>query len=92
MAPSAIVSAEYANHDDTATFVTYDDDEVKYVMMNSNSKHKRDLDAWVAEGNEIAPCPLPPGSTMDLVSQRITSLEERVAETEVRVAKFEASL
>ncbi len=83
MAPPAIVSAEYADHENKAANVVYDNDKRRYVMMNSNSKHKRDLDAWVAEGNEIEPCPLPPGVIEQPLSQQTEALEERVAELEL---------
>lgn len=79
---SSIVSAEYADHDNTAAYSTYDDGKTRYVVMNSNSKHKRDLDAWVAAGNEIAPCTLPPGAERNAVSLKIDALEDRVAELE----------
>lgn len=81
----SIANAEYANHANTATNVIYDDDKVRYVVMNSNSKHKRELDAWVAEGNEIAPCSLPPGAVESLLSMQIEALEARVAELEANM-------
>lgn len=82
MAQPTIVSAEYANHDNTTVYSTYSNGKVRYVVMVSNSKHKRDLDAWVAEGNVIAPCSLPPGVEENSISLRVEALEARVAELE----------
>lgn len=89
MAPPVIISAEYADHENEAANVTYDKGGVKYVVMHSNSKHKRDLDAWVAEGNEIAPCPLPPGMVEQQISRQIEALEERLAEAEEKITGLE---
>lgn len=82
---ATIVSAEYADHENKAANVLYDDDKRRYVVLVSNSKHKRDLDAWVAEGNEIAPCSLPPGMKEDPLSARVDALEERVVELEANL-------
>lgn len=78
-----VMLAEYADHANTAANVLYDDDSRKYVSLHSNSKHKRELDAWMAEGNEIQPCPLLPGANVDNLSTRIDALEVRVAELEL---------
>lgn len=78
-----IVSAVYADHEEIGVNVTYDDGSNKYVNTRSNSKHKRELDDWVAEGNEISPCALPPGMKLDPLSKRIDALEDRVAELEL---------